>query len=101
VVAALKPAGTRYGVPECIRVDNGPEFISKGVDLWAYAHGVVQDFSPPGKPTNNPLIESFNSRFRRLPCLLEFQENVVTLHEQPGPRRQGLLDGLGLVGLKT
>jgi putative transposase len=57
-------------VPECIRVDNGPEFISKEVDLWAYAHGVILDFSRPGKPTDNAFIESFNSRFRQ-ECLNE------------------------------
>jgi len=51
VVAALDLTVARYGVPECIRLDNGPEFISKEVDLWAYAHGVILDFSRPGKPT--------------------------------------------------
>jgi hypothetical protein len=51
-------------------VDNGPEFISKEVDLWAYAQGVVLDFSRPGKPTDNAFIESFNSRFRQ-ECLNE------------------------------
>jgi len=51
-------------------VDNGPEFISKEVDLWTYAHGVVLDFSRPGKPTDNAFIESFNSRFRQ-ECLNE------------------------------
>lgn len=70
VVTALNLAVARYGVPECIRVDNGPEFISKEVDLWAYAHGVVLDFSRPGKPTDNAFIEAFNSRFRQ-ECLNE------------------------------
>ena len=70
VVAALNLAVAQYGVPECIRLDNGPEFISKEVDLWAYAHGVVLDFSRPGKPTDNAFIESFNSRFRQ-ECLNE------------------------------
>jgi putative transposase len=40
------------------------------VDLWAYAHGVVLDFSRPGKPTDNAFIEAFNSRFRQ-ECLNE------------------------------
>lgn len=53
------------GVPESIKVDNGPEFISKEVDLWAYSHGVKLDFSRPGKPTDNAFIESFNGRFRQ------------------------------------
>jgi len=53
------------GCPKRIRVDNGPEFISRELDLWAYARSVVLDFSRPGKPTDNAYIESFNSRFRQ------------------------------------
>lgn len=50
--------------PEKIRVDNGPEFISKVLDHWAYRHKVTLDFSRPGKPTDNAYVESFNGRFR-------------------------------------
>jgi len=50
--------------PERIKVDNGPEFISKDLDKWAYEHEVTLDFSRPGKPTDNALIESFNGSFR-------------------------------------
>jgi putative transposase len=46
-------------------VDNGPEFISKELGLWAYAKKITLDFSGPGKPTDNAFIESFNSRFRQ------------------------------------
>jgi putative transposase len=45
-------------------VDNGSEFISKALDRWAYENQVVLDFSRPGKPTDNPFIESFNGSFR-------------------------------------
>lgn len=58
------------GLSESIRVDNGPEFTSKALDLWAYSNQVKLDFSRPGKPTNNSYIESFNSRFRQ-ECLNE------------------------------
>ena len=34
------------------------------VDLWAYRHGVVMEFSRPGRPTDNAHIESFNGTFR-------------------------------------
>lgn len=50
--------------PERIQVDNGSEFISKCLDKWAYENKVVLDFSRPGKPTDNPFIESFNGSFR-------------------------------------
>ena len=52
------------GVPKVIRVDNGPEFISKILDKWAYENGVTLDFSRPGKPTDNAFVESFNGSFR-------------------------------------
>ena len=64
VVASLERACRRYGKPERICVDNGPEFISKDLDLWAYLHKVVLDYSRPGKPTDKAFIESFNGRFR-------------------------------------
>lgn len=49
--------------PERIQCDNGSEFISKEMDLWAYSNGVTLDFSRPGKPTDNPYVESFNGSF--------------------------------------
>ena len=51
-------------VPERIQVDNGSEFISKIMDRWAYENNVTLDYSRPGKPTDNPFIESFNGSFR-------------------------------------
>ena len=42
----------------------GPEFISRAVDQWAYAHGVTLHFIEPGKPVQNAFIESFNGKFR-------------------------------------
>lgn len=53
-----------HRVPQRIQTDNGSEFISKSMDRWAYENGVVLDFSRPGKPTDNPFIESFNGSFR-------------------------------------
>ena len=50
--------------PKTIRVDQGSEFVSRDLDLWAYANGVTLDFSRPGKPTDNAFIEAFNSRLR-------------------------------------
>lgn len=65
VVESLEKAIQVYGKPKAIRLDNGPEFVAKALDLWAYSHGVILDFSRPGKPTDNAYIESFNSRFRQ------------------------------------
>nr|WP_276167402.1 IS3 family transposase [Zobellia alginiliquefaciens] len=51
-------------LPKRVKVDNGSEFISKVLDKWAYENNVELDFSRPGKPTDNPFIESFNGSFR-------------------------------------
>lgn len=65
VVAQLERISKEHGFPERTQVDNGPEFISKDLDRWAYWNHVELDFSRPGKPTDNALVESFNSRFRQ------------------------------------
>ena len=70
VVKVLERVVSAHGKPSSIRVDNGPEFISKDLDLWAYWNNVKLDFSRPGKPTDNAFIESFNVRFR-IECLNE------------------------------
>jgi putative transposase len=50
-------------LPTTIRVDQGTEFASRDLDLWAYQRAVTLDFSGPGKPTDNAFIEAFNARF--------------------------------------
>jgi len=65
VVEVLERVIAKYGKPQVIKCDNGPEFISRVVDEWAYRKGVKLEFSRPGKPTDNAYIESFNGRFRQ------------------------------------
>ena len=61
VVATLDRAAREVGYPKTIRPNNGPEFISRALDLWAFLRGVTLDFSRPGKPTDNAYVESFNA----------------------------------------
>jgi putative transposase len=61
---ALDQAAKQRGWPRAITVDNGTEFTSKALDEWAYRRGVKLDYTRPGKPTDNGLIESFNGRLR-------------------------------------
>ena len=70
VAEVLMRLGEERNLPKTIRVDNGPEFISKVLDQWAYLNGVALDFSRPGKPTDNAFIEAFNGRLRQ-ECLKE------------------------------
>ncbi len=64
VVKTLEAVCARTGYPNTIRVNNGSEYISRDLDLWAYANGVTLDFSRPGKPTDNGFIEAFDSKLR-------------------------------------
>ena len=51
-------------MPKFLFCDNGSEFTSQAMDLWAYQNGMKIDFSRPGKPTDNAFVESFNGTFR-------------------------------------
>lgn len=52
------------GRPERIGTDNGPEFRGMRLDQWAYRNKVKLQFIPPGEPTKNAFIESFNAIVR-------------------------------------
>ena len=64
VVRVLQGLQKDRGGPKRLFCDNGSEFSSQVLDLWAYQNGVKIDFSRPGKPTDNGHIESFNGTFR-------------------------------------
>ena len=64
VVRVLNRIKQQRGVPRFLFCDNGSEFTSQALDLWAYQNGVKIDFSRPGKPTDNAFVESFNGTFR-------------------------------------
>lgn len=64
VVAALERIAAQTGYPKSITVDHGTEFTSRALDAWAFYRGVQLDFTRPGRPTDNAVIESFNGRLR-------------------------------------
>lgn len=53
------------GLPQMIRVDNGPEFISHKLDQWCKDHKIDLLFIQPGKPMQNGFIERCNGNIRR------------------------------------
>lgn len=64
VVRILNEITPLEGLPEIIIIDNGPEFIGRALDEWAYWRGVKLFFITPGKPVENMYMESFNGRLR-------------------------------------
>jgi transposase InsO family protein len=53
-----------YGTPECIKSDNGPEFVAKRVQSWLKEKHINVHYIDPGSPWQNGHCESFNGVFR-------------------------------------
>jgi putative transposase len=64
-----------------IRVDQGSEFISRDLDLWAYQNDVTLDFSRPRKPTDNAFIESLRKKAARRRPLMLFRDGLKPYDE--------------------
>ena len=65
VIRVLERLKETRGLPQMIRVDNGPEFISAQLDMWCKQHKITLAFIQPGKPTQNAFIERCNGNIRR------------------------------------
>jgi putative transposase len=64
VVRVLQQIAQERGAPQVLFCDNGSEFTSQVLDLWAYHNRVKIDFSRPGTPTDKAYVESFNGTLR-------------------------------------
>lgn len=65
VVRVLNQLKESRGLPQYLRSDNGPEFISRNLDKWCKENKVQMIFIQPGKPTQNAYIERLNGSIRR------------------------------------
>ena len=64
------------GYPKKIRVDNGPENISRHFAEWAKNHDVVIHYIQPGKPAQNGYVERFNRSYREAVLDMYLFENI-------------------------
>lgn len=52
------------GLPQRLRVDNGPEFLSADFVAWAESAGMAIQYIQKGEPNQNAYIERFNRTYR-------------------------------------
>jgi putative transposase len=65
LIRVLERLEESRGVPNMIRVDNGPEFISNKLYLWCQKRNIELAFIQPGKPMQNGFVERLNGNIRR------------------------------------
>jgi putative transposase len=64
VVRAMEILEMERGLPKTIRVDNGPEFLSKVFTSFCTDRGIQIQYIQPGKPTQNAYVERFKRHYR-------------------------------------
>lgn len=69
------------GLPDMLRVDNGPEFLGQVFVDWCQANGICIDYIEPGKPNQNAFIERFNRSLRNEVLDLYLFRNLAQVRE--------------------
>lgn len=62
VITVVEAAIARYGAPEHLRSDNGPEFIAYCIHDWLAEQQIKTLYIKPGSPWENGHIESFHDK---------------------------------------
>jgi len=69
------------GLPDVLRVDNGPEFLSGDFVSWAESAGMMIRYIQPGEPNQNAYIERFNRTYRDEVLSLYLFRNLAEVRE--------------------
>ena len=69
------------GLPDVLRVDNGPEFLSGDFVTWAESAGMMIQYIQPGEPNQNAYIERFNRTYRDEVLNLYLFHNLAEVRE--------------------
>ena len=64
VIRALDQVIEWRGKPAMIRCDNGPEYVSSALTIWAENRGIKLLYIQPGKPQQNAYVERYNRTVR-------------------------------------
>jgi putative transposase len=68
------------GKPKTLRCDNGPEYISGALAIWAKENNIELTFIQPGNPQQNAYIERYNRTVRHE--WMEMHELLSIQHAQ-------------------
>jgi putative transposase len=81
IIRTLERVILDRGKPNIIRTDNGPEFTSKELELWARDNEIQIQFIQPERPMQNGYIERFNRIYREsiLDAYLFFELDQVRI----------------------
>jgi putative transposase len=82
VIWVLRHLIGKYGKPQKIRMDNGPEFIANLSKEWSEMNQIEFKYIQPGKPTQNAYVECFNKSFRDGVLDAHIFESIDDVREQ-------------------
>ena len=69
------------GLPDVLRLDNGPEGTSAEFAAWAEEQGMIIQYIQPGEPNQNAYIERFNRTYREEVLSLYLFESLDEVRE--------------------
>jgi len=76
VTRVLETIVAERGQPKAIRCDNGPELTSRHFLAWCVERQIELIHIQPGKPTQNPHVESFHGRLREECLTISWFQNL-------------------------
>jgi putative transposase len=84
VVRVMEQLGEMDGLPDAVRVDNGPEFLAEAFRGWCAEHGIEIRYIQAGKPNQNAFVERFHCSYRAEILNAYLFENVEAVQRISG-----------------
>ena len=81
LIRVFEKLRSERGLPDVLRTDNGPEFLSGDFVAWAESVGVFIQYIQPGEPNQNAYIERFNRTYREEVLNLYLFRNLAEVRE--------------------